>query len=396
LFRSRVLPTGTSIPGEIPGREWPILLDACSFAEETGGQIAVNESFDVARFVALAESHGVAGYLATKLRPDGFLPFAPTKDALREAHRRQALTTMALVGELFRVQGILQAAQIPAVVVKGPVLSVRAFGDPGTRHYGDIDFLLCNAEIARASEALVAAGFLPRISAQAIRAQKDPGQYMFRRSETDSLIELHTERTLRYFPRPLPVEEFFLRKTTVPIDGRSAPALSLEDEFVLISIHGAKHFWERLMWVSDVAAIVHRHSEMDWARVRQTAGNVGAERMVRVALLLAQRLLGVSVPAEMKREVEADAACVPIVKRIETWLPFAGHEPPRMMRRALFRLRMRGDLLDGARYLTRLSLSPTEEDWSDNLDAPRTSWRESLQRPFRLARKYRRNSKGPG
>jgi hypothetical protein len=300
---------------------------------------------------------------------------------------------MALVAELFRALETLQAVRVPAVVVKGPVLSVRAFGDPGARHYGDIDFLLRNADIARASQALVAAGFLSRIPVEAIRAQKDPGQYMFRRPKTGPLIELHTERTLRYFPRALPIKDFFARKTAIAIDGRSVPALSLEDEFVLISIHGAKHFWERLMWIADVAALVHNSPRIDWSRVRQTAGDVGAERMVRVALLLAERLLRVGVPAEMKREVVADGACLSIVKKIETWLPSAGQRPPALMQRALFRFRMRGQILGGARYLTRLSLSPTEEDWSEDAGSANGRLRESLSRPFRLARKYRRDRK---
>ena len=116
--------------------------------------------------------------------------------------------------------------------------------------------------------------------------------------------------------------------------------------------------------------------------------------MVRVALLLAERLLRVPIPAEMRREADADSGCLPIVKKIETWLPHAGQEPPQLVQRALFRLRMRGHLLDGARYLTRLSLSPTEEDWFADSDTPVTSLRESLRRPFRLAKKYRRSSKG--
>jgi hypothetical protein len=137
---------------------------------------------------------------------------------------------------------------------------------------------------------------------------------------------------------------------------------------------------------------VHRHPELDWTRVRQSAVDVGAERMVRVALLLAERLLRVAVPAEMKREVTADAASLAIVKKIETWLPFAGQRPPALIERALFRFRMRGQMLGGARYLTRLSLSPTEEDWLD-AESKNGRLRESLSRPFRLAKKYRRDRK---
>jgi len=377
------------IASTFPSPEWLALLGYCSFPPMPG-----DGAFNAAQLVGLAEAHGMTGQLATNLARHGVAQGESLLNGLRSAKRAQVLATMPLIAELFRAVDILAAAKIKAVVVKGPVLSVRAFGDSSARQYGDIDFLLRSADVAQASEAMVAAGFQPRIPAHAIRAQKTPGQYMFRRALTSPLIELHTERTLRYFPRPLPIGAFFNRITSVSIDGRPVPALAAEDEFVLISIHGAKHFWERLMWISDVAALVHRHPEMDWTRVRRTAADVGAERMVPVALLLAEQLLRVPVPAEMKREVDKDTACLPIVKKIETWLPYAGQKPPQLIERALFRFRMRGHLLDGARYLTRLSLSPTEEDWSAEPDGAATSLRESLQRPFRLAKKYRRSSKG--
>jgi Uncharacterised nucleotidyltransferase len=372
-----------------PSPEWPALLDFCSFPPLPSDGV-----FDVGKLIALAEAHGMVGQLAANLARHNVAHGESLQNALRSVKRVQVLATIPLIAELFRVVDILAAAKIEGVVVKGPVLAVRAFADSSARQYGDVDFLLRSADIARASEALVGAGFNPSIQAHAIRAQRTPGQYMFRRAGTGPLIELHSERTLRYFPRWLPIEDFFLRNTVVAIDGRSVPALALEDEFVLISIHGAKHFWERLMWISDVAALVYRHPAMDWARVRQSAADVGAERMVRVALLLAERMLQVPVPIEMKREVDGDGASLPIVKKIETWLPYAGQEPPQLIQRALFRFRMRGRLLDGARYLTRLSLSPTEEDWSADPDGAATSLRESLQRPFRLAKKYRRSSKG--
>src|SRR5262249_29238036 len=123
------------------------------------------------------------------------------------------------------------------------------------------------------------------------------------------------------------------------------------------------------------------------------AARVGAERMVRLALLLANRVLRATIPAEMEREVATDSACARIVKKIETWLPYAGNEPPALVQRALFRLQMRGQLWAGARYLTRLSFSTTEEDWSADAGGAARSLRESLGRPFRLAKKYRHDSK---
>src|SRR5262249_37249962 len=115
---------------------------------------------------------------------------------------------------------------------------------------------------------------------------------------------------------------------------------------------------------------------------------------VRVALLLANRVLRATIPAEMRREVAADSACATIVNKIESWLPYGGNDPPTLVERGLFRFQMPGQLFAGARSLTRLSLAPTEEDWVTDSNAPAAALRESLGRPFRLAKKYRRNSKG--
>ena len=160
---------------------------------------------------------------------------------------------------------------------------------------------------------------------------------------------------------------------------------------MLNCIHGAKHFWERLMWSADVAAIVVRHPEIDWEFSCRAAADVGAERMLRVALLLSEALLGVAVPAEMSASVHADRVAKNLVRQIERWLPSAGYTPPALLERAMFRWNMGGGGYDGTAYLLRLSFSTTEDDWTDAA-RPNTSriW-EMLRRPFRLMRKYGQN-----
>jgi hypothetical protein len=90
------------------------------------------------------------------------------------------------------------------------------------------------------------------------------------------------------------------------IDGREVHALSLEDELVLNCIHGAKHFWERLTWVADVAALAVRHPEIDWKKARGWAKGVGAERMLRVGLQLGASVLDLKLPDAMEEGVERD------------------------------------------------------------------------------------------
>src|SRR5262249_5425340 len=171
-----------------------------------------------------------------------------------------------------------------------------------------LDFLVRHADVLSVARQLASAGYISHTPLSAIQNQRIPGEYIFHRPDTTFILEIHTQRSFRYFPRPLPIEDFLRRRTTVAVHGSGVPALSAECEFVLISVHGAKHFWERLMWISDVAAMVHNCPEIDWKLVRQSAARVGAERMVRLALLLANRVLRATIPAEMEREVATDSA----------------------------------------------------------------------------------------
>ena len=372
---------------------WPLLLQCCSFPRRP---VAIPAMMSVPRdaisFISLAEAHGVVGHFAAVLAdfPDLQIP-SSLVDPLRVHKRAHLLANLAMTGELFRVLALFQKHTIECVVVKGPVLSLRAYDEPTVRRYSDLDLIVRQRDIPRTVEVLAQIGYSSRISEEVIRAGKIPGEYNFRGQDGNVILELHTERTLRYFPLPLPVESYFQSKTAVRLDGRPIPVLSAEHEFVLISVHGGTHFWERLMWISDVAAMVHNRPELDWNRIRRCAADVGAERMVGVALLLAQRLLQVKVPPEMQEYIASDLMVLRLVGRIEKWLPFAGWATPRIGERAWFRFQMPGNVFSGAAYLTRLSLSTTQDDWAGDSGGAVSHFAAILRRPFRLARKYRRH-----
>jgi hypothetical protein len=375
--------------------EWPLLLECCAPARNAKRLRALlAKGPNWSTLLSLAEEHGVISQLHTRLRAQA--AEATPKEiekSLRERHRAQLLFTLSMTAELFRLLERFRAGGVDSIVVKGPVLSVRAYGDPGLRQYVDLDFLLRACDLLAATRALIDLGYDPDVPLAAVEAGKIPGEYLFMKPGTRLLVELHTEHTFRYFPRPLPIEDYFARQTPVALDGNSVPALSPEDEFVLICIHGAKHFWERLMWVADVAAMAAGGTQLNWKIVRESARAVGAERMVNVALRLVEEMLSTEIPAEMKDVVARDSAVKRICERIEEWLPYAGFAPPSLIKRAIFRINMRGGPIAGTAYLLRLSLSPTEEDWVEGAETKRSWISDAVRRPFRLMKKYGQDGK---
>lgn len=291
----------------------------------------------------------------------------------------------------FLLWGDLRLDARDTILVKGPLTSLLAYGDPAIRSYVDLDLLLRHQDIRTATQHMLDLGFESDVPQSAIRAGKIPGEYLFCRPHTQRIVELHTEHTFRYYPKRMPIDNLFARKRNVFLDGREIPALSLEDEFVLNCIHGAKHFWERLMWIADIAALVAKHAELQWDKAQRAAAEVGAQRMLRVAVQLAASVLRVKVPVAFTTELEKDRGVVPLCRQIESWLPYAGAAPPRLPRRAMFRVDMAGGGLIGAAYLARLSLFPTQEDWAEGAEERRSWLRDAVRRPLRLFRKYGSN-----
>ena len=371
--------------------EWSALLECASPSCDRQRLRGLLRSVDWARLLILAEEHGVAGHLTASLRglKEDLIP-PETRQALVDRQRAQVVFTLRLTAELFRILDRFTSEGIGALVVKGPVLAVQAYGDPAMRAYGDLDLLVRQRDIRRATELMSAAGYEAAVPLSAIDGGKIPGQYLFFNPQLKLIVELHNDLTLRYFPRRLPLEDFFARQIRVRLDAHEAPALSVEDELVLISIHGAKHFWERLMWIADVAALVSRQTGIDWQRVADSAQAVGAERMLHTGLRLAADLLQARLPDKVQATVEADVGAARLAEQSGKWLPAAGYAPPGLFERAAFRLRMHGGLLSAPAYLLRLSLSPTEEDWNDTGQAKGRWFPDAVRRPFRLARKYGR------
>jgi hypothetical protein len=387
---TEALPQGA----EVLEAEWALLLE-CAKPQTDRQRLAerLRAPLQWASLIAFAEDHSILGLTAARLgNYDENAVSLENRESLRAWRRAYTLFTMNLTAEMFRLFDGFAASGVEALVIKGPILSARCYGDPGLRQYGDLDLIVRNKDIQRSTELMISLGYEPSVPLTAIRAKKIPGEYVFRQSSTKLLVEFHTELTFRYHPRTLPLENLFQRQTRVNIDSHKVPALSPEDELMLICIHGAKHFWEQLSYIADVAAFVSRQ-ELEWGRVMAAAAEVGGERMLYVGLRLAADLLGAPLPESVGTAVRSDRAVGRLAKRITRWLPAAGSAPPGIFERAMFRMRMGGGILFGVVYLFRLSLSPTEEDWVEGAENKRHWFLDALGRPFRLARKYGKDGK---
>jgi hypothetical protein len=384
----------SSLKSNFNSAEWRVLLDC---ANPSVTLLALRQeqasSLDWPKLLTLANEQGLLPLLTQKLShaEPGLVP-PDAQETLKSSFREQMVFDLRMLAELYRILDRFAAQGISVMATKGPVLAHRCYGFSFARQYTDLDLVLRDAEVLRSTDALISLGYDAKVPPSAIRANKPAGEYAFTQLATKLLVELHTAKTFRYYPNPPSIEKLLSRKATVRLGEQDVPALSIEDELLLISIHGAKHFWERLLWIADVAALV-THNPIDWDRAAAIARAVDAQRMLRLALLLAANVANATLPDAVRDDAKSDSGAVHLAQQIADRIPRVDDHPLSLFQRAMFRIKMRGGGVPGLTYLLRLSLSPTEEDWLAHSEDGKQTAVSAIARPFRLARKYGRSEK---
>jgi hypothetical protein len=270
------------------------------------------------------------------------------------------------------------------------MLAWLAYRSLTRRRYLDLDFFLEQRNLPRATALLKSAGFRadfePREEVSGASGPV-PGQYGFYRDVTRSQVELHTERTLRYYPIPLDFNKMQERLLTVEISGRTVRTFSAEDTLIMLCVHGAKHFWERLAWIVDVAELI-ASQPVDWPLTLRIATKLKSRRLLLLGLSLAHELVGASLPQDILTEAQRDSNVGWLANRVYNEL--AGVADPRagVVPRAMFRLRSGDGIQNSARHMFRLLSSPTLGDHKTLRLPAVLNPLYALVRPLNLVRQY--------
>ena len=117
------------------------------------------------RILERAYSHEIYPLLYRNLLGLGF-PNVPeaVQSELKGLYLANALRNQLLAEELARLLGLLEAAGIGVIPLKGVALAQLLFGDPAARVCSDIDILVPAEEVVRARRIILANGYSSRFS----------------------------------------------------------------------------------------------------------------------------------------------------------------------------------------------------------------------------------------
>jgi Uncharacterised nucleotidyltransferase len=314
----------------------------------------------------MADRHGVEPLLFQSLLD--FKNLIPPEhfNLLARKYQTNIHKSLILSRELIHILDGLSAVGIEVMPYKGLALAEAVYGDIALRQSCDIDLLARAADLTRLCDALAKLGFMRQL--QWSRAEersylKSGYEYVFDGTAGRNLLEVQWAIQPRFYAVDLDMEGLFRRGVTVRVAGHSMKTPSFEDLFILLSLHAAKHVWGRLIWLCDLARILEI-PHLDWSQIGRTAKKLGIQRILRVTLLLANRLLDAPIPSAIDTNIPQDERAAQIATKIGTHI--LGNRAFDVESVAYFRLmlQLREKWQDRLRFVSRLVSTAGPSEWA--------------------------------
>jgi len=287
-----------------------LLLAACASRRQAGalaGPIreAAGNISAWQEVVAAVHRHRMAAIVWKGLNIAGCSLPADVEVALRNAATRDIRQIVRLVAEAATIQALLAASGLKVMMAKGPALSLQAFGDMTLRQCRDLDLLVKPDDILQARRILIDAGFNQNFP-KGMDDESELKLWLWMKKDlafdgpSGATIELHS----RLQRNPHIFNEATLQHESVRLAPNvTVEALSGDDLFIYLCLHGSGHLWERMKWLADVAALIDRDPSrlpLLWKRARAEGSAVA----VGLALRLCNRIFGTEIPPQIRRDLD--------------------------------------------------------------------------------------------
>jgi Uncharacterised nucleotidyltransferase len=347
--------------------EWSLLFAACSADRRKDRiQVLLQSPRRWNAVLDQADRHGVEPLLYQALSDFKELIPAEHFNSIARKYQTNVHKSLMLSRELIRIVDELSAVGIVVMPYKGLALAEAVYGDIALRQSGDIDLLVRIADLTRVCEALAKLGFTKQLRwspAEERSYLKSGYECVFDGTAGRNLLEVQWAIQPWFYAVDFDMEGLFRRGVTIPVAGHPMKTPSLEDLFILLSLHAAKHIWGRLIWICDLARIMEI-SNLDWSQIGMAARSLGIQRILRVALLLANRLLDTPIPSRAETNIPHDETAAEIASGIEAHI--MGDRAFDIESVAYFRLmlRLRERWQDRLRFASRLVLTAGPSEWA--------------------------------
>ena len=337
----------------------------------------------------VAYAHGLLPLLQKHVGKTDLVP-AQVRSLLKRESVANTQNVLHLVGKQIKIYQLLKEHGIAVALFKGPLLAQMAYGEMSLRQAGDIDLLIARRDFAPVRLLLESLGYemTPGLTpAQLASHLNNHCEIQFMRDEWLTVVDLHWDLAPRSFVFGVKAEEVMSRLQSVSLAGTTVETFGAEDLLLYQAMHGAKHLWRRLEWISCLAESLRATTTIDWDTLVNRAARAHATRILALGLRLVAEFSDVPVPTEVLASIDQEQSMQRMATQIRAQL-FTIFGAAESTETNLYNLRIMDRKRDVLVSALRSIFVPTLPDWqSVTLPASLHSLYYAY-RPLRLSKLY--------
>src|SRR6185369_7273234 len=281
---------------------------------------------------------------------------------------------------------------VPVAVFKASVLSQMSYDELALRQAGDIDLLIEPQDFGQARVLLEWLGYemTPRLTpAQLASHLNNHCEIQFVRDDWFTVVDLHWGLAPKSFVFNVETDEVMSRLQTVAVGSAQIQTLATEDLILYLSMHGAKHLWRALEWISSLGELIRAAESIYWDVVVERAVQTHTTRMMGLGLRLVESVSGLAIDSHVLGAIDKDESMKRMAAQVLSQM-FVVSGAADSTETNLYNLKIMDRKRDVLVSALRSIFVPTFTDW-DALTLPASL--HSLYyayRPLRLSKVYSR------
>ena len=246
----------------------------------------------------------------------------PFATELRAALDENTRRNLMLVRELFTIIDEAEHSGIAVVPFKGPVFAFQCHGSPGFRNCNDLDVLIKIEDLQGLKAILAERGYSQQFALSATEERlylRSECEFNFTHPASGTLVEAHWDFMPPYYTvRDLP--GLWDDLVTIEMAGRTVRVMSREHYLLALVQHGTKHSWEDISLALDIAQWLEANPQLDFDKLFSIAEQAHMKRMLLLAFQVANEMVGIELPEQVRAELSAVPELQPLAKQLVAYI----------------------------------------------------------------------------
>lgn len=259
------------------------------------------KNIDWNKFLDLVMHHRVSPLVYMKIKKfDQRIIPSFVVQTLFQDYQKNIFKMLLLSGEAEMLAKTLIENKIRSLFLKGPVLGTDLYGDISLRMSSDLDLLIPISDLNKAESILLSLGYIKDDYIETILNDWKWRHHHITFFHPERKIKVEVHWRLNPGPGKEPrFNDMWDRKRVSTLTSQTIYMLGLEDLFLFLVSHGARHGWSRLRWLIDINQITN--TGIDWIKTIQLLKKCQFLQVGGQAIILASQLLNTTVPLKLNK-----------------------------------------------------------------------------------------------